>query len=66
VTTSGNWYEPAFVCTLLALGAERILFAVDWPYEPHRTGVEFLTRLSISDRDRERIAHLNAERLLRI
>ena len=66
VTTSGNWYEPAFVCTLLALGAERILFAVDWPYEPNQTGVEFLTRLSISDQDRERIAHLNAERLLRI
>jgi len=27
-TTSGNWYEPAFVCTLLALGADRILFTV--------------------------------------
>jgi len=22
VTTSGNWYEPAFLCTLLALGAD--------------------------------------------
>ena len=32
VTTSGNWYEPAFLCTLLALGADNILFAVDWPY----------------------------------
>src|SRR5262249_34105161 len=37
VTTSGNWFEPAFVCTLLALGADRILFAVDWPYEPNTT-----------------------------
>jgi predicted TIM-barrel fold metal-dependent hydrolase len=66
VTTSGNWYEPAFLCTLLALGPEAILFAVDWPYEPNRTGVEFLKKLSISDLDREKIAHLNAERILRI
>jgi predicted TIM-barrel fold metal-dependent hydrolase len=25
VTTSGNWYEPAFVCALLALGADNVL-----------------------------------------
>ncbi len=66
VTTSGNWYEPAFLCTLLALGADRILFAVDWPYEPNRTGVEFLNRLALSDADREKIAHANAERVLRL
>ena len=66
VTTSGNWYEPAFLCTLLALGAENILFAVDWPYEPNTVGIEFLKKLSISDLDREKIAHLNAERILRM
>jgi 2,3-dihydroxybenzoate decarboxylase len=66
VTTSGNWYEPAFLCTLLALGADNILFAVDWPYEANTTGVEFLKKLSISDLDRDKIAHLNAERLLKL
>ncbi len=66
VTTSGNWYEPAFLCTLLALGADNILFAVDWPYEPNKTGMEFLKKISISDLDREKIAHLNAERVLRM
>ena len=66
VTTSGNWYEPAFVCTLLALGADRILFAVDWPYEANTTGMEFLKKLSISVTDREKIAHGNAERILRM
>lgn len=64
VTTSGNWYEPAFVCTLLALGADNILFAIDWPYEANRTGMEYLRKLSVSDDDRARIAHRNAERLL--
>ena len=66
VTTSGNWYEPAFLCTLLALGADNILFAVDWPYEPNKTGMEFLKKISISDQDREKIAHLNAERIFRM
>lgn len=66
VTTSGNWYEPAFLCTLLALGADNILFAVDWPYEPNTAGIEFLKKISISDLDREKIAHLNAERILRM
>ncbi|TMH89716.1 MAG: amidohydrolase [Betaproteobacteria bacterium] len=66
VTTSGNWYEPAFLCTLLALGADNILFAIDWPYEANRTGMDFLRKLSISDSDKEKIAHLNAERVLRM
>ena len=66
VTTSGNWYEPAFACTLLALGADNILFAIDWPYESNQTGMEFLKNISINDLDREKIAHLNAERVLRL
>ena len=66
VTTSGNWYEPAFQCTVAALGVDNILFAVDWPYEANKTGVEFLKKISVSDADREKIAHRNAERLLRL
>jgi len=66
VTTSGNWFEPAFLCTLLAMGADNIIFAIDWPYEPNRAGMEFFHKLSISDGDREKIAHGNAERILRM
>jgi predicted TIM-barrel fold metal-dependent hydrolase len=39
---------------------------VDWPYEPNTAGIEFLKKLSISDADREKIAHGNAERILRM
>lgn len=66
VTTSGNWYEPAFVCTLLALGADAILWAVDWPYEANRVGMDFFAKISLNDIDKEKIAHLNAEKLLRM
>jgi predicted TIM-barrel fold metal-dependent hydrolase len=66
VATSGNWYEPAFVCTLLAMGADRILWAIDWPYEANHVGMEFWNKVSLNDGDREKIAHLNAEKLLRL
>ncbi len=66
VATSGNWYEPAFVCTLLAMGADRILWAVDWPYEANKVGMDFWNKISLSDGDREKIAHGNAERLLKL
>jgi 2,3-dihydroxybenzoate decarboxylase len=66
VTTSGNWFEPAFVCTLLAVGADNILFAIDWPYESNKVGMDFFRKLSISDADKAKIAHLNAQRLLRL
>jgi predicted TIM-barrel fold metal-dependent hydrolase len=49
VTTSGNWFEPTFLCTLLALGADNILFAVDWPFEPNASATHFLNQLSISE-----------------
>lgn len=66
VTTSGNWYEPAFVCTLLALGADSIIWAVDWPYEANSVAMDFFKQLSLNDIDKEKIAHRNAERLLRL
>jgi 2,3-dihydroxybenzoate decarboxylase len=66
VTTSGNWYEPAFLCTLLALGADSIIWAVDWPYEANNVAMDFFHKLSLNDIDKEKIAHRNAERLLRL
>lgn len=66
VATSGNWYEPALLCTLLAMGADRILWAIDWPYESNDVGMEFWKKISLSDADRAKIAHGNAEKLLRL
>jgi predicted TIM-barrel fold metal-dependent hydrolase len=66
VTTSGNWYEPAFVCTLLALGIDSMLFAIDWPYESNKVGMEFFNKLSLNDTDKHKLAHGNAEKLLKL
>lgn len=66
VTTSGNWHVPSFLCTMMTLGIDKMLFAVDWPYEPNSTAVAFLKSLPISDEDRAKLAHKNAERLLKL
>jgi 5-carboxyvanillate decarboxylase len=64
LTTSGMFWEPAFLCVYLALGADNILFAVDYPFEPSKEATEFMDALSICDRDKEKVYHLNAEALL--
>lgn len=66
MTTSGVFFQPAFICTYLALGADGIAFAVDYPYEKNREAVQFIKATPISDRDKEKISHLNAERLFKL
>ena len=55
MTTSGVFFQPAFICTYLALSADGIAFAVDYPYEKNKEAVEFIEATPISDRDKEKI-----------
>jgi len=61
MTTSGMFFQPAFMCAYLALGADRLLFAVDYPYEANKEAVQFMDAAPICDSDKEKICHLNAE-----
>jgi 5-carboxyvanillate decarboxylase len=63
VTTSGMFSEPAFRCTLSILGADRILFAVDYPMESPQEATELFEKASMGHDDKERIYHLNAEKV---
>jgi uncharacterized protein len=42
------------------------LFSVDYPYSTNEQGQAFLENTSISPADKEKISHLNAERLLKL
>ena len=66
VTTSGYFTMPPFLCALQTIGADRLLFSVDYPYSPNTRGRAFLDALAVSPEDREKIAHGNAERLLKL
>jgi 2,3-dihydroxybenzoate decarboxylase len=66
VTCSGNFSAPAFLCTVMALGVDNVLFSVDWPYESNVAAVEFLKRQPLGPHEMEKVAHGNAERILRL
>nr|BBH91951.1 amidohydrolase [Thermogemmatispora argillosa] len=66
VTPSGMFTLPPLLLTLQIMGADRILYAVDYPYIQDRQARAFLERAPLSPADREKIAHGNAERLLKL
>jgi 2,3-dihydroxybenzoate decarboxylase len=66
ITTSGNFSDPALLCSVQELGVDRILFAVDWPFVSNKPAVEWATRVPLCAEDREKILSGNAKRLLRM
>ncbi|MEU0922684.1 MULTISPECIES: amidohydrolase family protein [Streptomyces] len=66
ITVSGVWSHAALVGAINAIGADAVMFAVDYPYESTEEAVAFLRSAPISADDREKVAHLNAERLLHL
>ena len=64
ITTSGMFWPPALQFANSVLGADDILFAVDYPPESNITAVQFIDAAPVSDDDKEKICHLNAEKLL--
>ena len=65
-TFSGFNWTPTFLDLLLEVGVDRIMFSADYPYASMVQARAFLDQLPVSPADKERIAHGNAERLLRL
>jgi 2,3-dihydroxybenzoate decarboxylase len=66
ITTSGFFSDSALLCAFMSMGADRILFSVDYPFEPNTAGAEFIEHVPISEADRRKICYQNAERLLKL
>ncbi len=65
-TISGFNFTPTFLDLFLEVGAHRIMFSADYPYGSMSEARKFLDQLPVSPADKERIAHGNAELLLRL
>jgi predicted TIM-barrel fold metal-dependent hydrolase len=65
-TFSGFNYTPNFLDLLFQVGVDRIMFSADYPYSSMLAARNFLEQLPLSAADKNRIAHGNAERLLRL
>jgi predicted TIM-barrel fold metal-dependent hydrolase len=64
VTTSGVMSHAALLGATHAVGIDRVLFSIDYPFESSAEAVEFLRTAPYAPADLERIAHGNAERVL--
>ena len=66
ITTSGFFTLVPFTAALMTFGADRIMFSVDYPFSSNARARAFLDALPVSTADREKIAHGNADRLMRL
>ncbi len=65
-TFSGFNFPPTYLDLMLEVGIDRIMFSADYPFASMAEARQFLMQLPVSPADRARIAHGNAERLLRM
>jgi predicted TIM-barrel fold metal-dependent hydrolase len=66
VSVSGNYHTASLIGVLLELGADRVMFASDHPFEEIADGAGWFDAVAISEADRQKIGRLNAQRLLRL
>jgi predicted TIM-barrel fold metal-dependent hydrolase len=66
ITTSGIFSQPPFIAALQTFGIDRIMFSVDYPYALDAKGRKFLDEVSLSPPDLEKLAHGNADALLKL
>src|SRR5262245_2507497 len=66
VTPSGVFSHSALQGATNAVGVDRVMFAIDYPFESTAEAVEFLRTAPYTPADLGRIAHGNADRSLRL
>jgi hypothetical protein len=57
---------PPLEIALAVFGVDRVLFSIDYPFSSNRQGREYLDGLKLPAADLEKLAHGNADRLLKL
>lgn len=67
ITTSGNFSDPAFRCTLDVMGRDRVYFSADYPFARLEDAADWYDSTTvISDEERIQIGRTNAINLFRL
>jgi 5-carboxyvanillate decarboxylase len=66
VTTSGMQWAPAILFTQQVLGVDRVLYAMDYPYQFVPEEVKVTDELPIGEEDRKLLYQVNAERIFKL
>ena len=66
ITTSGVCDDAALKCSIDSIGANRIMFATDYPYEDIDFASRWIEAANIDDKAKAQICYSNAERILKL
>jgi 5-carboxyvanillate decarboxylase len=66
ITTSGQESPLALDFSIRQLGIDNVLWAIDYPYQPSAPAVSFMDGVEITDAQRHKLYHQNAERVFHI
>jgi len=66
LTTSGHFSTPALVNAVAEIGADRVMFSVDYPFEDMSEAAEWFDGAEISEADRRKIGRTNALKLFKL
>ena len=63
ITTSGNFCSQSLTDVMLEVGADRVLYSVDYPFEDMNEAKDWFDQAAISESDRAKIGRDNAWKL---
>jgi predicted TIM-barrel fold metal-dependent hydrolase len=66
ITTSGNFSNPALLCSVMEMGVDRIMFSIDYPFVPNKPGVDWIPTIPLCAEDKAKFLSGNARRLLKL
>ena len=66
ITTSGFFTQPPLQIAIETFGIDNIMFSVDYPFSANKMGKDFLNEIKLPKSDIEKIAHGNADKLLKL
>lgn len=66
ITVSGNFSTQALQCSMQVIGADRILFSTDWPFEAIDEAAKWFDECPIGEADRRKMGRTNTLKLFRL
>ncbi|WGS55157.1 amidohydrolase family protein (plasmid) [Paraburkholderia sp. D15] len=66
ITTAGVCADAALRCSIDAVGLESVMFSIDHPFESTEIASKWMDSAKLTDDEREKVAHSNAERILKL
>jgi gamma-resorcylate decarboxylase len=66
LTTSGHYSTPALIDAIAEIGADRVMYSVDYPFEDFSDAADWFDHAAIDEADRIKIGRTNALRLFKL